>query len=151
VPPSRDLTYVICWITRGDNLRGVNQLATGVINRLIKELSAETGIDFKPHDTRRTAITALLEAGASVPQARDFARHASGETTLIYAEKTDAMALGISLKHKLKYGHVLGDTKQSEESIQWECDNGHKFFAVEATECPKCGSENLSFQASMFT
>ncbi len=142
--------FICCQIFRSDNLGSDNQMTTRIINSCIKRLVADTGIKFTPHDTRRTAITTLLEAGASVPQVRDFSRHSSGETTLRYAQETDAIALGSLLEGKLKYGGVLGDMKPSEQSRYFECDNGHKFQSTDAKTCPKCGSENITHQTSLF-
>lgn len=143
-------TYVICWITRGDNLRGVKKLSTKIINNLTKEIAEKTGISFRPHDARRTIIGELIRQGASIAEARDFARHSSGETTLRYAKKHDASKLGSRLYQKLKYGDVLGDMKADEQARYWECGNKHKFHAINPIECPKCYDTNLSFQTSLF-
>ncbi len=142
--------YVCCSIFRSDKLGDNKKVASRMISTIIQNVSRDTGIDFRPHDTRRTAITALLDAGASVPETRDFARHSSGETTLRYAQKSTAKALGTSLKNKLKYGDVLGEMEAGKQARIWECSNHHKFLAINPICCENCNSTELSYQISLF-
>jgi integrase len=144
------LKYVCVWITSGDIVQNVKKMLPTTINNLTSELGKKTGVDFRPHDARRTIISELLNNGATVAQARDFARHSSGETTLRYAQKTDAKALGTLLNNKLKYGDVLGASGHTEYGRDWECGNGHSFFADIPLECPICGNGSLINQTSMF-
>lgn len=142
--------YVCSHIFRSDKLANDKECTTRIISSVIAETSEKVGFRFNPHDTRRTAITLMLDNGASVAQARDFARHESGETTLIYAKKTQATRLGVELDGIIKFGDVLGAKKHTEEGRYWECSFGHQFKAHEPLKCPICGITELSHQISMF-
>lgn len=147
---SGDYDYVVCIVWRSDALGRNKKCTTRVIQVLTDKISDRTGVHFNPHDTRRTAITALISSGASVAEVRDFARHSSGETTLRYAQKSIASTLGRKLRDKLKYGDVLGVFEHPENTRYWECISGHGFHATNPKTCPKCGSDRLSHQESMF-
>lgn len=147
---TRTFEHVVCVVHRSDLLGNDKKCTARVINSLTNKISNLTGIQFNPHDARRTAITALLSSGATVPEVRDFSRHSSGETTLRYAQKSTASTLGRKLHGKLKYGDVLGAPNHSDDGRYYECINGHGFTALEPDMCPKCGSEELSHQDSMF-
>lgn len=143
--------FVVCVVWRSDKLGKNWQCTTRVISSLVKNLNNLTGIKFNPHDTRRTAITALLKGGASVADTRDFARHSNGETTLRYAQSSDASKLSKTLFGKLKYGDVLGAETHSDSGRYWECSNGHKFNAVSPEKCTFADCDGkLSHQVSMF-
>lgn len=142
--------YVCSEVFRSDKIATDKLCTTRIINSLCKKVTKETGITIKPHDLRRTAITSLLDGGASVPQTRDFARHESGETTLIYAAKNDAVALRHTLHNKMEYADVYGDVQPSDNTRSFECDCGHIFVSIDGELCPKCLSENISHQTNMF-
>lgn len=147
---SGNYSYVCSQIFRSGKLAPDKKCTTRIISTIVSATCDLTGFLFNPHDTRRTAITALLNRGASVAETRDFARHKSGETTLIYAQKSSAKKLGSTLDGKLGYEDVLGARKHTLTGREWECGEGHGFNADEPTECPICGNTNLSHQISMF-
>lgn len=142
--------FVCVQIFRSDKIAENSPVSVYTISKLCKDTQERTGIAFNPHDARRTAITELLSNGATLPQTRDFARHASGQTTMLYAEQSDAIELGKSLHGKLKYGDVLGATGHTDKGRSWECSMGHEFVAIEPEKCPTCGITELSHQISMF-
>ena len=62
------------------------------ISRIIKERLKAAGYDthrISAHSLRHTSITFLLKAGATIQEAQHHARHASPETTGIYAHNID--------------------------------------------------------------
>lgn len=62
------------------------------ISRIIKERLRGAGYDthrISAHSLRHTSVTFLLEAGATIQEAQHHARHASPETTGIYAHNID--------------------------------------------------------------
>lgn len=69
-------------------LRSGRQVYEVWVWRLIRELGARAGIPqaavLSPHSLRATAITEYLNAGASLAQAQDFARHKDPRTTQRY-------------------------------------------------------------------
>jgi integrase/recombinase XerD len=69
--------------------------------RIVKETSEHSGVDFKPHDARRTVITGILDNGGTVKEAQAVAGHAAASTTMVYAQAADAKAL----RDKLKTGY----------------------------------------------
>jgi integrase len=60
------------------------------VYNLIKATSAAMGLDFAPHDARRTLLTRALAAGSNVKDKQFIAGHANAETTLRYAIVKDA-------------------------------------------------------------
>ena len=62
------------------------------ISRIIKDRLKAAGYDthrISAHSLRHTSVTFLLEAGATLQEAQHHARHASPETTGIYAHNID--------------------------------------------------------------
>lgn len=62
------------------------------ISRIIKDRMKAAGYDthrLSAHSLRHTSVTFLLEAGATIQEAQHHARHASPETTGIYAHNID--------------------------------------------------------------
>lgn len=142
--------YVVCSISRGDTCGKPHKTTTRIISTLCKTISDRTGFIFRPHDTRRTMITTLLNNGANVHDVQKIARHSNGETTLRYAQQKDARELGSTLNDKMSYGDVMGAQKHTENGRYWECSLGHNFTAVNPTKCPICGITDISHQISMF-
>ncbi len=71
----------------GNRSRG-RRLEEPSISRIIKERLIAAGYDthrISAHSLRHTSVTFLLEAGATIQEAQHHARHASPETTGIYA------------------------------------------------------------------
>lgn len=68
------------------------RLAEPSISRIIKNRLRAAGFDthrITAHSLRHTSVTFLLEAGATIQEAQHHARHASPETTGIYAHNID--------------------------------------------------------------
>ena len=68
------------------------RLAEPSISRIIKDRLKAAGYDthrISAHSLRHTSVTFLLEAGATLQEAQHHARHASPETTGIYAHNID--------------------------------------------------------------
>lgn len=68
------------------------RLTTRSVSRIVKEHLREVGIDDRritAHSLRHTAITLSLLGGATIQEARSLGRHASIDTTLIYAHNIE--------------------------------------------------------------
>ena len=75
----------------GNRSRG-QRLTEPSISRIIKTRLVNAGYDthrISAHSLRHTSVTFLLEAGATIQEAQHHARHASPETTTIYAHNID--------------------------------------------------------------
>lgn len=75
----------------GNRSRG-RALTEPSISRIIKDRLKAAGYDthrISAHSLRHTSVTFLLEAGATIQEAQHHARHASPETTGIYAHNID--------------------------------------------------------------
>jgi integrase/recombinase XerD len=70
------------------------RLTTRTIGRIVRAAYEREGISdahITPHSLRHTAVTLALEGGATVQQAQAMARHASIETTMIYAHNLNRL------------------------------------------------------------
>ena len=75
----------------GNRSRG-QRLTEPSISRIVKTRLIAAGYDthrISAHSLRHTSVTFLLEAGATIQEAQHHARHASPETTGIYAHNID--------------------------------------------------------------
>ena len=75
----------------GNRCKG-ERLTEPSISRIIKDRLKAAGYDthrISAHSLRHTSVTFLLEAGATLQEAQHHARHASPETTGIYAHNID--------------------------------------------------------------
>jgi integrase len=61
-----------------------------------------SGVEFKPHDLRRTYITEALATSTLLATVQAAAGHARGETTLRYAQAVNARQARKSLR--FRYG-----------------------------------------------
>lgn len=99
-PADRD--YVFCPVERGGHI-GKDKPITGTdVYRVVKATEAATGVEFKPHDARRTFITEALATGTPIADVQAAAGHARGDTTLRYAQAVDARR--IRKEMRLRYG-----------------------------------------------
>lgn len=74
-----------------NNSRG-ERLSTRSISHILKSAMQEAGYDSErltAHSTRHTAVTLALEAGESLQQVQQFARHSNPSTTEIYAHNLE--------------------------------------------------------------
>lgn len=70
------------------NKNAGGRMTTRSISRIIKEALKNAGFDsdrLTAHSLRHTAVTTFLRNGATLREAQEMARHASPETTAIYA------------------------------------------------------------------
>jgi integrase len=95
-----DSPYVFPSLRRGDHPTG-RPITGEVVYRVVRQTSERCGIDFKPHDARRTVITGIIDNGGSVKDAQAVAGHSDGSTTMKYAQATDAK----KLRERLKLGY----------------------------------------------
>ena len=89
--------YVFPVIRRGGHIQD-RPINGETVRRIVKETQVAVGVEFNPHDARRTIITMLIDAGNSIKDVQSFARHKHAATTMIYAEKREAAQLGERLK-----------------------------------------------------
>lgn len=79
------------------NRNGGGRMTTRSISRIAKSAMREQGIDsprLTAHSLRHTAVTFALVGGATIQEAQAMARHASVETTMIYAHNLDRLRAG---------------------------------------------------------
>jgi integrase len=93
---------VFCPVVKGDKLGKDKPISGTDVYRIVKATEALSGIEFKPHDLRRTFITEALATGTPLATVQAAAGHARGETTLRYAQAVDARRARRELK--LRYG-----------------------------------------------
>lgn len=88
---SHDRTYIFCAVGKGNRI-GVDEPVSSVaINQLITKTAQLAGVDFRPHDARRTLGTDLLSNGNSVSDVQAQLGHAHANTTIqSYALPADA-------------------------------------------------------------
>jgi integrase len=94
--------YVFCPLKRGEHFSLDKPISGADVYRIVKATEALSGVEFKPHDLRRTFITEALATGTPLATVQAAAGHARGETTLRYAQAVDARQARKALK--LRYG-----------------------------------------------
>lgn len=72
-----------------------------VVYQVIQRTSILSGVEFRPHDARRTVLTGIIANGGSVRDAQAVAGHTNAATTMRYAQAEDAK----DLRKKLKTGY----------------------------------------------
>lgn len=93
--------YVFCAISRdGKSLRADKPISGNDIWRIV--IATTPNEPFKPHDARRTLITEALATGTPLADVQAIAGHANAQTTLVYAQASDAATRRKNLK--LRYG-----------------------------------------------
>jgi integrase len=98
--PARD--WVFCAVTKG-NKHGADRPISGTdVYRVVVATGQRAGVDWKPHDGRRTFITEALATGTPLATVQAAAGHAQGATTLRYAQAVDARKARHELR--LRYG-----------------------------------------------
>jgi len=94
--------YVFCPVERGGHIGKDIPIKGTDVYRIVKATEQMIGIEFKPHDLRRTLITEALATGTPIQTVQAIAGHTRGETTLGYAQAVDAR--NARKKLKLRYG-----------------------------------------------
>lgn len=95
-----DSEWVFPQIRRGDHPQN-EPLSGNAVWSVVKATGERSGIEFSPHDARRTVITGIIENGGTVRDAQAVAGHAAASTTMVYAQAADAK----TLREKLKVGY----------------------------------------------
>lgn len=95
--------YVFCPVKADGSVRDGDRPLTGTdVYRIMTATGTLAGVEFSPHDLRRTFITEALHGGAAVAEVQAQAGHSRAETTLDYVQTTSARARRKSLR--LRYG-----------------------------------------------
>lgn len=94
--------FVFCPVQKNNTLRADKPISGTDVYRIVKATEARAGVEFRPHDLRRTLITEALATGTPLATVQAIAGHARGETTLGYAQAVDARRARKELK--LRYG-----------------------------------------------
>lgn len=94
--------YIFCPILKGDKIGADKPISGSDVYRIVRATAALSGVEFAPHDLRRTFITEALATGTPLATVQAAAGHARGETTLRYAQAVDARRARKELK--LRYG-----------------------------------------------
>lgn len=80
------------WRSLSNNGRG-NRLSTNAIYEIVRKTAIKAGLpnDIGAHTLRHTGCTLAIEAGASLQQVKDHARHKHVETTMVYIHQQDRL------------------------------------------------------------
>lgn len=83
--PGRE--FVFCGVRRGDRLSTKDKPITGdAVYKIVAETSQRSGVEFAPHDSRRTLATAIRDNGGDVQDIQGVLRHKNPETSLRYMQ-----------------------------------------------------------------
>lgn len=82
--------FVFCGVRKGGYFAADKPMGTNTAWRVVQATGHAIGVDFAPHDARRTLLTNGLAAGSSVADMQFIAGHANPQTTLGYAVVKDA-------------------------------------------------------------
>jgi len=94
--------YIFCAVRKNDKFGGDKPITGTDVYRIIQATAAAAGVDFKPHDLRRTFITEALASGTPIQTVQAAAGHARGDTTLQYAKTVSAREARKTIR--LRYG-----------------------------------------------
>ncbi len=80
------------WRSLSNNSRG-RRLTPESIYRIVRDSAARAGLDLEigAHTLRHTGCTLAIEAGATLQQVKDHARHKKIETTMVYIHQRDRL------------------------------------------------------------
>jgi site-specific recombinase XerD len=80
------------WRSLSNNSRG-NRLTPESIYRIVKASAVRAGLDVEigAHTLRHTGCTLAIDAGATLQQVKDHARHKKIETTMVYIHQRDRL------------------------------------------------------------
>lgn len=74
--------YVFCPLVKGGRLGADKPLSTNELYKVDRLTAQRSGVDFKPHDARRTLATELLALGTPTPDVQAQLGHAHASTTI---------------------------------------------------------------------
>lgn len=92
--------YVFPAAWKNGRMRGDEPMTADAVYRIVKQTEQLTGVEFRPHDARRTMITEALATGTPLADVQAQAGHANASTTLLYAQAVDAR----NREFRLRYG-----------------------------------------------
>lgn len=101
--------FVFCSVLKGGRLRQDLPTHADTVWRVVKKAGQIAGIDWTPHDGRRTVITAVA-ADVGLKAAQQIAGHQRESTTLLYAGKVEAAE--IRRRAKIGYGAVTAHDRE---------------------------------------
>lgn len=90
--------FIFCSVNRYGQPGPDRPLDGTDVYRIVKATEALAGVEFRPHDARRTFITGALAGGSPLADVQAQAGHAQASTTLSYAQPVDARARRDRLK-----------------------------------------------------
>jgi integrase len=85
-----EMRYIFVGMDNQGNIQADKPITADNLYRIMKQAQALSGVEFTPHDIRRTLATDLLANGASLADVQEQLGHASESTTLRYAKSVDA-------------------------------------------------------------
>ena len=97
-----DRVYVFCALYKGNKLRGDKPITGNDIYKVLQATASAAGVDFHPHDLRRTFITDALTAGTPIHVLQAAVGHSNPATTLRYAQAVSAREARKTIR--LRYG-----------------------------------------------
>ena len=97
-----DRAYVFCPVRKGDKLGDDKPIDGKDIYRVLQSTANAAGVEFHPHDLRRTFITDALSNGTPIHVIQAAVGHANAATTLRYAQAVSAREARKTIR--LRYG-----------------------------------------------
>lgn len=95
--------FIFCGCTKGNTLADDKPVTSQTVYRVVKTVAKKIGIEtLSPHDARRTMITNLLNKRVSVPDVQYLAGHSDSNTTLGYAQVSEATVIAERIRHIIK-------------------------------------------------
>lgn len=81
------------WRSLSRNASNGNRLSPSAIYEIVRKTAANAAlpVDIGAHTLRHTGCTLAIEAGASLQQVKDHARHKNVETTMVYIHQRDRL------------------------------------------------------------
>lgn len=91
--PDGARVWVFCPLTKSE-IGPDKPINPATLFAMIQDTATASGVDFSPHDLRRTGITYALSTDMPLHDAQQQAGHSQAATTLIYAQATDVARAG---------------------------------------------------------
>lgn len=87
---SGERSFVFCPLDKYGNLGADRSMSADNLYRIVTQTGLAAGVEWKPHDARRTLATELLNMGMSTAEVQAQLGHADAATTLRYAQSGSA-------------------------------------------------------------